>query len=291
MALSNTTTLNDLIGSVVDSLVQEFAYALEVMKPICRFRQIEEGFDSIVIPRWATIAIGALTEATAPTAAALSTDGVTLTPTERGVLVTIGLRALRGDPFDDLEPYARTLGRSMGADSDSLILADMEAKFSVTVNDGAGLVDVTLAFFQTAIATLLAADAPTPYFCVLHPGSWAKIMAELDDASAFGVPGSQVVEGHGRGMPKDQQNFVAAPFGVPIYLSSQVDSTRDTNETYANIMMSQEAYGVARTFDMRVDTDKNVPARAFDLMAWYAQASDELVDAYAVVLEDQVNPA
>lgn len=291
MALSNVTTLNDLVGSVVDSLIQEYAYALEVMKPICRYKQVEEGYDSVVVPRWATIAIGPLTEATAPTAAALSTDGVTLTPTERGVLVTIGVRALRADPFNDLDPYAKTLGRSMGSDSDAQILAKMMHAtngFSTTVNNGGGAVDVTLTHFRTAIGTLLAANAPTPYFAVLHPESWRKIMGELDDAASFGIPGSQVVEGHGRGLPKDQQNFVAAPYGVPIYLSTNVDATRDTNQTYSNVVMSQEAWGVARTFDMRVDVDKNVPARAFDLMAWYAQDQAELVDNYGLILEDQV---
>lgn len=291
MAVSNVTTLNDLVGSVVDSLVQEYAYSLEIMKNICRFKQIEEGYNSVTIPRWATIAVGALTEATAPVAAALSTDGVVLTPTERGVLVTISKKVLRSDPFSDLEPYAKTLGRSMGQDSDAQILPAMMAAttgFTVTVNNGGGVVDMTLAHFRTAIATLLAAEAPTPYFCVLHPLSWAKIMGDLDDAASFSIAGRDVVEGHGWGLPKDARNFVAAPYGVPIFLSSQVDATRDTNATYSNVMMSQEGWGVARTFDMRVDTDENKPARAFDCIAWYAQHHAKLVNGYGLILEDQV---
>lgn len=292
MAKSNTTTLNDLIGSIVNALVAEYAYSVEVMSKLCTFRMIEDGYGSVTMPRWATIAVGALTQATAPTAAALSTDGVTLTPTERGVLVELSKSVLRADPFTDLEPYAQTLARALGEDSDSLILAKMQHAtngFSGVVNNGAGASDMTLAHFRTAIATLLAANAPRPYSCVMHPDSWAKIMDDLDDAGSFSIPGKDVVEGHGEGKPVRDDMFVAAPYGVPIYLSTQVDATRDTNETYSNVMFSKEAWGIARKYDIRVDIAENVPARAYDLMAWYSQDQAELVDGYGVVIEDQVN--
>jgi hypothetical protein len=41
--------------------------------------------------------------------------------------------------------------------------------------------------------------------------------------------------------------------------------------------------------DIGVDVDDNVVARAFDLMGWYSGDADELVDLYAVTIEDDVD--
>jgi len=56
-------------------------------------------------------------------------------------------------------------------------------------------------------------------------------------------------------------------------------------------MFSREAVGAAWIRDIGVDVDDNVVARALDLMAWQSIHTDKLVDAYGVVIEDQVNPA
>ena len=94
MALSNKTTLNDLIGTIVSSEAQSAAYGFRVMRPLVRARQVPQGAGSIIIPRFQALTVAGLTEATAPTAESATTDGVTLTPVERGVLVTISKSAL-----------------------------------------------------------------------------------------------------------------------------------------------------------------------------------------------------
>lgn len=284
--LTNTTSLNDLIGTIVASEAQAYAYAARVMRPLVKWKEVPQGFNSVVIPRFQAVTVAALTEATAPTEQQMATDGVTLTPVERGALALISKTALRADPFDDLDPYAMELGRALAADEDALILDAFDG--SVIVNEQSGSAsNVTLDDMLTAISTLEAANAPGPYFGIWHPTSWGKLRKELDDASQFASVGRTVVEGFGTGFTS-LNGYVGAPYGIPCFLSTGVN-TKDTGATYDNYVFSREAAGYAYTKDIGVDVDENVRARAFDLMAWYSGDADELVDAYYVCVEDDVD--
>lgn len=290
MAISNSTTLNDLVGQIVSSEAQSAAYAARIMRQIVRSQQVPQGAGSIVIPRFQKPAVGSLTEGTAPTSTTWSSDGVTLTPVERGVYVQIAKRVLWADPFTDLSPYGSQLGKALAEDEDAQILATLCASGALTtvVNDQATPANTDLADFRAAIATLEAANAPKPYYAVYHPTSWAKLVADLDDAAAFASVGRQIVEGFGEGMPS-LNGYVGAPYGVPTFISTSVPGTRDTNSTYVNLMFSKEACGYGFMHDLAVDTFDNVVARAFDLMAWYSGHSSILVAGYGVQIEDDIN--
>ncbi len=287
MALTNTTTLNDLIGQIVSSEAQSAAFSFRVMRPLVRAREVPQGAGSIVIPRFQALTVAGLSEATAPSAEAWSTDGVTLTPVERGVLVTISKSALWADPWSDLAPYGEQMGRALAQDEDKLILA-LAATLGVVQNENATPANADIGDLLTSIGTLEAANAPPPYFGVFHPITWAKLRAGIDDASVYAAVGKQVVEGFGPGLTQ-RAGYVGSPYGVTCFMSTQVDATLDSAATYSNIVASQECLGYAWTFDLRVDIDDNIPARAFDAMAWYSGDAAELVDAYGVNLQDDIS--
>jgi len=290
MAVSNNTTLNDLVGQIVSKEAQSAAYSTRVMRPLIRSVAVPPGAGSIVIPRFQALSPGALTQATAPTAAAMSTDGVTLTPVERGVYVTISKSTLHADPFSDLSPYGEQIGRSLAQDEDALIIGAMDP--ATRVNDQtSGADNATIADLLTAIGLLEAQNAPGPYFAVFHPVTWAKLRAGLDDAAAFASVGKQIVEGFGEGMTQ-MNGYVGSPYGVPCFISTQITKFNGAgvaDDTYQNLVFSKEAVGYAFTQDLGVDVDDNIPARAFDLMGWYAGDADELVDLYSVCIEDDVD--
>lgn len=288
MALTNTTTLNDLVGTIVSSVAQSAAYSFRVMRNLVHSREVPQGAGSIVIPRFQMPAVASLTEATAPTATEMTSDGVTLTPVERGLLVTISKSALWADPWSDLTPYGEQLGRALAQDEDAVILALVADITTNVVNEQTTTpADVDAADLLTAIGLLEAQNAPPPYFGVFHPISWAKIRAGLDDAATFGAVGVQIVEGFGPGLTT-AAGYVGSPYGVPCYMSTQVDATLDTAATYSNLVASKECLGNAWTYDLRVDVDDNIAARAFDLMAWYAGNAAELVDVYGVNVQDDI---
>jgi len=285
MTISNSTTLNDLVGQIVSADAQSAAYANRVMRPLVRSEQLPPGAGSIVVPRFQALAVAGLTEGTAPGSTAWSSDGVTLTPVERGVYVQISKRALHADPFSDLAPYGEQIGRALAADEDELIIDAMDP--ATTINDQSSASNVALADFLLGLSTLEAAEAPSPYYAVFHPVSWGKLRAELDDAAAFSSVGVKIVEGFGEGMT-NLNGFVGQPYGIPTFISTKINF-RDTSDTYANLMFSKQAAGYAYIQDIGVDVDENITARAFDLMGWYSGDADELVDLYAVCIEDDVD--
>lgn len=283
MALSNSTTLNDLVGQIVVQDAMSAAYNARVMRPLIRGYQVPPGAGSIVVPRFAAVAVSALTEGVAPSSTTMSTDGVTLTPAERGTYVQISKRVLHADPFQDLAPYGEQLGRALAADEDAQILA--EADFTTEINTGAAL---TQADLLEAIATLEGKNAPGPYFAVFHPASWAKLRAEFDDVGAFGLLGNTIINGFGEGFT-NMAGYVGSPYGIPSFISNAVGTdTATTPDERKNIVFSRDALAGAWIRDIGVDVDDNVVARALDLMAWYSFDADKLVDDYGVVLRDQV---
>lgn len=277
MSISNSTTLNDLVGQIVSDTTQSAAYSTRVMRNLISVKEVPLGAGSIVMPRFQELSEASLTEGTATGSTAWSSDGVTLTPVERGIYVQISKRVLHADPFSDLSPYGEQLGRALAQGEDKEILAVMGSGVWDTDVDSGGT--MTAAHFRTAIATLEAADAPKPYFCVLAPQQWADIVDDFGDAATFAGVGSQIVEGFGEGYPS-MNGYVAAPYGVPTFISTQVE----TGAEYNGVMFAKEAVGFAFMKDIGVDVDDNVTARAFDLMAWRSADQKLLVDTYGVGL-------
>ena len=283
MAISNSTTLNDLIGQIVSADAQSAAYANRVMRPLVRGYSVPAGAGSIVVPRFQSVAVASLTEGVAPSSTTVSSDGVTMTPVERGTYVQISKRTLHADPFQDLAPYGDQLGRALAQDEDDLILTDMD--FTTHTNTAGAIV---AADFRDSIAQLEAANAPGPYFAVFHPNSWAKLRGEFSDAAAYANVGRQTVEGFGEGY-SNQAGYVGSPYGIPCFISTKIKSdTAATPTRRYNVMFSRESLGVAWIKDIGVDVDDNVVARAIDMMAWYSIDSAKLVDAYGVILEDNL---
>lgn len=282
MALSNTTTLNDLIGSIVSANAQSAAYANRVFRQLVRGEAIPPGFKTLTIPRFDALTISSLTEGVAPSSTTLSTTGVTLTPVEYGVYVQISKMALHADPWADLSPYGDQIGRAMAAKEDALVIAQMD--FSTTVNTAADALVVD--DFVDAIGILEAANAPGPYAAVMHPLSWAKVRKEVDVQGYGSQVGELMVNGFGPGVT-NMNSYVGSLFGVPVFISSQVGTDDGaTPSKRHNVVFSREAIGCGWIKDIGIDVDDNIVSRAFDLMGWFSFDCEKLVDEYGVLLLD-----
>ena len=278
MSISNSTTMNDLVGTIVSEEAQSAAIAARVMRGLVRATEMPLGAGSITIPRFQDIAVGSLTEGTAPGSVAWSTDGTILTPVERGVYAQISKRVLFADPFSDLAPYGEQLGRQLAEDEDTQILGLVSGAMGTTLTPGAGMDKAT---FLSGVAALETANAPGPYYGVFHPSAWADLRDSIGDAAVFGSVGRGIVEGIGESTNIQANGYAGSPYGIPCYVSSSVE-TGAAAGSYANIMASKQCLGYAFIQDLTVDVDENVTARAFDLMAWYAGHQDVLVSAYGV---------
>ena len=279
MSISNSTTLNDLVGQIVSNEAQSAAYANRIARQIVHAVQVPQGAGSIVIPRFQALTPAALTEGTAPTSTAWSSDGVTLTPAERGIYIEVAKRVLYADPFSDLAPYGQQIGRALANDEDQLIFDNISGKFTTTIASGTWNSDKKAAFLS-AISTLEEVNAPGPYYRVFHPSAWAALRTALGDAATYAAPGKQIVEGFGEGMT-NMNGYVGSPFGVPCFISSKLPSAGSVKY---NAVFAKEAIGYAYMQDITVDVFDNKVSRAFDLMGWYAGATNALVAGYGVTI-------
>lgn len=280
MSISNSTTLNDLIGTIVSSEAQSAAYGARVMRPLVHSVQIPAGAGSITIPRFQSLTVGELTEGVVPSSTAWSTDGVVLTPVERGVYVEVSKRALYADPFSDLAPYGEQMGRALALDEDSQILAQVSgfvSQYASGVFEGAAKET-----FQNAIAILEGSGVPGPYFAVFHPTAWAYLRTDIGDAAVFGNVGKQTVEGFGEGYT-NMNGYVGSPYGVPCFISNKVWNTKTgTDGFWCNGVFGREALGYGYLQDITIDVDDNKVGRKFDLMGWYGAKAETLVNEYGV---------
>lgn len=280
MAISSSATLDDLVGQIVSNEAQSAAYGSRIARNLVHAVMVPQGAGSIVIPRFQSLAVAGLTEGTAPSSTTWSTDGVTLTPVERGVYVQISKRALYADPFSDLSPYGEQIGRALAQDEDKLIFADLSGACGTTVASGT-FADGAKESFLSAIGSLEASGAVGPYYGVFHPETWAELREDLGDAATYATPGTQIVEGFGEGFT-NMNGYVGSPYGVPCFISNQMP---ESDTTFHNAIFSKEALGYGFLQDLTVDVDDNKVARAFDLMGWYAGDSAMLIAGYAVQID------
>lgn len=275
MAISNSTSLNDLISTIVSEDAVGAAYAARVMRNIVSVYEVPLGAGSLTVPVFSGLSEASLTEGVAPSSTTWYTDGLTLTPVERGVYVQISKRVLHADPFADLAPYGEELGRTLAQGEDEAVLGIMGS--GVWSNTAVGTLGVNIsgAIYRSAIATLEAANAPKPYCAVMHPKSWGKLTAEFGQADVFDGVGAGIVNGFGEGYPS-LNGYVGAPYGIPTFISTKVPS--DTNNIY-NVMFSKRAVALAIMKDIGIDVFDNVTARAFDIMAWRS-AHQGITNAY-----------
>lgn len=284
MSVSNSTTLNDLVGQIVSNEAQSAAYDNRIARNLIHSVLVPQGAGSIVIPRFQKLTPALLTEGTAPGSTQWSSNGVTLTPVERGVYVQIAKRALYADPFSDLAPYGQQIGRALANDEDKLIFASMSGVFGTTIASGTWGADPKAAFLS-AIATLETSGTPGPYYGVFHPAVWANLRSALGDAATYAAPGTQIVEGFGKGLT-NMNGYVGQPFGIPCFISNALPTIGGTQ--YESYIFGKEAVGYAYMQDLTVDVFDNKVARAFDLMGWYTGHASILVNNYGVAINSKI---
>ena len=284
MGISNSTTLNDLISTIVSADAVGAAYSSRVMRNIVSVYEVPLGAGSITVPVFSGLTEASLTEGTAPSSTTWYTDGLNLTPVERGIYVQISKRVLHADPFADLAPYGEELGRTLAQGEDTEVLGIMGS--GVWSNTAVGTLGVNISgdIYRSAISTLEEANAPKEYFCVMHPKSWSKLAKDFGNASVFDNVGKQIVNGFADGYPS-YNGYVGAHYGVPTFISTCVPSA-GTNRY--NVMFSKRAIALAIMKDIGIDVFDNVTARAFDIMAWRSAHQGITNAAFGVTMYDKI---
>ena len=277
MALTNTTTLNDLLPSIVAEALF-VASEKSIMRGLVRNYTLAPGNGkTVTVPIYPKQTAAALTEATAPSATAISTDGATLTVSEVGITATISDLAMMSSATNVVADIGRLFGEAIARKIDSDLMALFDS-FSTTV--GGVSTTATPALLFQAIAKLRSAGYDTSNDCaiVLHPAVAYDVASVL--TSTFAAPASAV------GNSALENGFMGMLGGVPVYQSSLVNqSTLASNASgdYGCGIFHKDALGLAMMQDIRIETQRQAALRGFDIVGSAIYGVGELYDGAGVL--------
>jgi N4-gp56 family major capsid protein len=272
MAVSNTTTLNDLLPSIVAEALF-VASEKSIMRGLVRNYTLSPGNGkTVTVPIYPKVTAAALTEATAPSTTTVSTDGATLTVSEVGLTATISDLAMMASASNVVADIGRLFGEAVARKMDTDLMALFMA-FSTNQVGGTTTTATPALIFQ-AIAKLRAQGYDTSNDCaiVLHPNVAYDIASTL--TSTFAAPASQM------GNDALRNGFMGMIGGVPVYQSSlvPVETGGSAAGDYACGIFHKDALGLAMMQDIKIETQRQATVRGFDIVGSAIYGVGELYD-------------
>jgi N4-gp56 family major capsid protein len=256
MTITNTTTLNDLLPSIVAEALF-VASEKSIMRGLVRNYTIAPGQGkTVTVPIYPKQTAASLTEGTAPAFTAISTNGVTLTVSEVGLTAQISDLAMMASSSNVVSDIGRLFGEAIARKMDSDILSNVS---SLSAGVGGASTTATPALLFQAIAKLRAQGYDTSNDCaiVLHPNVAYDIASTL--TSTFAAPASQI------GNDALRNGFMGTLGGVPVYQSSLVNNTGTAGD-YNSVLFHRDAFGLAMMQDIRIESQREATKRGFDIV-------------------------
>jgi len=275
MALSNSTTLNDLLPSIVAEALF-VASEKSIMRGLVRNYTLSPGQGkTVTVPIYPKVTAGALTEATAPSTTTVSTDGATLTVSEVGLLATISDLSMMASSSNVVADIGRLFGEAIARKIDGDLMSNF-ANFSTTISNTSTTLTPALIF--QGIAKLRSAGYDTSNDCaiVLHPNVAYDIASTL--TSTFAAPASMV------GNDALRNGFMGMLGGVPVYQSSLVTGSGATPAAgdYACGIFHKDSLGLAILQDIKIETQRQAGIRGYDIVGSAIYGHGELYDGAGV---------
>jgi N4-gp56 family major capsid protein len=227
---------------------------------------------TVTVPIYPKQTAAALTEGTAPSFTAVSTDGAILTVSEVGLTAQISDLAIMASSSNVVADIGRLFGEAIARKMDSDLLAKFDT-FSGYV--GGVSTTATPALLFQAIAKLRSQGYDTSNDCaiVLHPNVAYDVASTL--TSTFAAPASMV------GNDALRNGFMGMLGGVPVYQSSLVGATSASGGSsgdYACGIFHRDALGLAMMQDIRIESQREATKRGFDIVGSAIYGVGELYD-------------
>ena len=278
MALTNTTTLNDLLPAITAEALF-VASEKSLMKGLVKNYTIPAGQGkTITVPIYPNQTAAAMTEATAPTATAISTDGVTLTVSEVGLRATVSDLSIMASASNVVADIGKLFGEAIARKMDTDMMASFNTFSGVVGGVGEGLSGTaTAAKLFEAIAKLRSNGYDTSNDCaiVLHPNIAFDVASTL--TSTFAAPAGQV------GNSALANGLMGTLGGVPVYQSSLVNlADGSTAGDYGCGIFHRDAIALATMQDIKIESQREATLRGFDIVGSAIYATGELYDGAGI---------
>ena len=279
MALTNTTTLANLLPSIVAEALYQ-ASEKSIMKGLVKnYTLAPQSGLTVNVPVYAKVTAGPLTEATAPTATAITPSTKALLVSEVGIRATVSDLSIQASASNVIADIGKLFGESIARKMDTDLMANFN-NFSQQVGGagvGGGNVKATPALLFEAIAKLRTQGYDTSNDCaiVLHPRVAFDVASTL--TSTFAAPASAI------GNSALENGFMGTLGGVPVYQSSLVPlADGSTADDFGCGIFHKEAIGLAMMQDVKIETSREITLRGFDIMGTAVYGTGELQDLAGV---------
>lgn len=245
--------------------IGDFAKAKIVMEPLGKKRMdlMGQAGSSLNFQINSEISAAALTESTAITPSAISYTQVTYTPTEYGVAVALTRKERIRSINDIMMEKTRDMGYALAKLKDSKIIATVVAgaSNSVVANGVAVSAIATSDTLDTddianAVKELRVDDYDAKYL-VIHPKCENSLLKLSDfiDASVYG--GREAV----------MNGEIGKYLGLKVLVTTQIPRNSTTSTAYDNLVLDQDAFGIAYKMPITFNSDYKVLEREFVLAA------------------------
>ena len=273
MTITNTTTLNDLLPSIVAEALF-VASEKSIMRGLVRNYSLAAGQGkTVTVPIYPKQTAAAMTEGVAPTFTEISTDGAILTVSEVGLTAQVSDLAMMASASNVVSDIGRLFGEAIARKMDTDLMAKFNT-FSQLSTAGVATTASATELFK-AIAKLRSQGYDTSNDCaiVLHPNVAFDVLSSI--TSTFAAPASMV------GNDALRSGFIGTLGGVPVYQSSLVGLEQVVGGNagdYACGIFHKDALGLAMMQDIRIESQREATKRGFDLVGSAIYGVGELYD-------------
>jgi len=257
MAVTNTTTLNDLLPSIVREALF-VASEKSIMRGLVRNYTLGPGNGkTVTVPIYPKQTATSLTEATAGNEVEVSTDSAVLTVSEVGLYATVSDLALMASASNVTADLGRLFGEAIARKIDTDILTKFKSFTTNTI--GSASTTATPALLFQGIAKLRSQGYDTANDCaiVLHPNVAYDIASVL--TSTFAAPASMI------GNEALRNGFMGTLGGVPVYQSSLVETITSAGD-YACGIIHKDSLGFALMQDVKIESQREATLRGFQIV-------------------------
>jgi N4-gp56 family major capsid protein len=273
MAASTTTSLNDLLPQIVAEALF-VASERSIMRGLVKNYTIgaQQG-KTITVPIYPLQTAGDLTEGTAATPGAVSTDGVTLTVSEVGLSTQVTDLARISSASNVIADVGRLFGEAIARKMDQ----DLTALFdSFTTNvvgtDSSALTAATI--FQ-AVAKLKSAAVPSnDIVCVLHPAVAYDLKSSI--TNVFANPNAGDLQNEAM-----RQGYIGQLAGIPVFETSNIANTGTAGDFKGGVF-HRDAIGLAMMQDIKIESQRQALLRGDDIIATAIYGKGVIREQYGV---------
>jgi len=280
MAGSTTTTLNDLLPSIVAEAMF-VASERSIMRGLVKNYTLAPGQGkTVTVPIFPIQTAATVTEGDEVSNTAVSTSGATLTVSTAAIRTLLTDLARTSSASNVVADLGKLFGEAIARKIDTDLTA-LFAGFSTGTGDYTTQIGASTIFAQ--VAALRSAGVPTDgMVCVLHPAIAYDLKAALTTGGATGA----FTMGAYSDVANEamREGFVGRLAGIEVYETSNIDYVTNAGD-FPGAVFHRDALGLAMIGDINIETQRRASFLGDDIVASCHYGVGELYDGYGKYLK------